>query len=251
MNRYSSSQFQAPPFTPVVKWLVIINLAIWIGLQILLEGYGGVNVSKYLALYPGKVLFDYAFWQLFTYMFLHSMSVSHILFNLLTLWFVGSELEQRWGKKFFLNFYLLTGVGAGFIYTLGMAVYSYATGKQVGLVIPVMGASGAIFGLLLAYGLLFGERVMSFMFLFPMKAKYFVMILGGIEILSMMTSGVMGGEVAYLAHLGGLISGYLILRFWTTLQRLQWNRKAKTKTRNLRLVVDNEKKDEKNPKYWN
>lgn len=249
MSRNNSFQMQFP-LTPMVKYLIIFNLAIWIVLQVLIEGYAGVPITKYFALYPGKVLFDYSFWQLFTYMFLHSMSVSHIVFNMLTLWFIGAELEMRWGRKFFLSYYFMTGIGAAFIYTLTIAIYSAVTGKQVGLVIPVLGASGAIFGLMLAYGLLFGERTMYFMMMFPMKAKYFVMILGAIEILSMMTSGVMGGEVAYLAHLGGLISGYFILVGWTRLQRVQWNRKAKTKTRNLRLVVNNDK-EEKSPKYWN
>jgi membrane associated rhomboid family serine protease len=141
------------PMTPTVKMLIIVNLAIWVVLQVLVEGYAGVPISKYLALYPGKVLFDYSIWQLFTYMFLHSLSVSHILFNMLTLWFIGAELELRWGRKFFLSYYFLTGIGAAFIYTMGMAIYSFATGKQVGLVVPVMGASGAIFGLLLALAL--------------------------------------------------------------------------------------------------
>jgi membrane associated rhomboid family serine protease len=113
-----------------------------------------------------------------------------------------------------------------------------------------MGASGAIFGLLLAYGILFGERIIHVMMVFPMKAKYMVMILGAVEVASLLTADVNGGDVAYLAHLGGLISGYLALLGWTKYQRLQWSQKAKKKHGNLRLVVDNEK-EQKAPKYWN
>jgi membrane associated rhomboid family serine protease len=240
--------------TPMVKILVITNVVIWIVFQLLLESYGGFHFSRLFALYPGKLVYEFYLWQPLTYMFLHSLQVSHILFNMLMLWFVGGELETRWGKKFFLSYYLISGAGAALIYSFIMAIYSAMTGSQQGLVIPVVGASGAIFGLLLAYGILFGERVMHFMMVFPMKAKYFVMILGGIEVVSILTSGVTGGEVAYLAHLGGLASGYLTLLGWTRIQQMKWRRTAKKKgTGRLRLVVDNDKpKDEnRDPKYWN
>lgn len=248
--------------TPMVKALIIINVTIWVVFQLLLEGYGGVKFSYYLGLYPGKFIYEYAIWQPLTYMFLHSLQVSHILFNMLTLWFVGVELEQRWGKKFFLWYYLITGVGAALIYCFVMAIYSAITGSQQGLVVPVVGASGAIFGLLLAYGIIFGERQMYFMMVFPMKAKYFVLVLGAIEVVSILTSGVTGGEVAYLAHLGGLISGYLTLLGWTRIQQSQWRKAQKKKGGGrLRLVVDNDATKDQNkgsgkghdndPKYWN
>ena len=116
---------------------------------------------------------------------------------------------------------------------------------------PVVGASGAIFGLFVAYGLLFGERVIYFMMIFPMKAKFFVMILAGVEIFTLMGSG-MQSQVANLAHLGGLIVGFLFLRFW---DKLLIRRKGKSKNRRgLRLVVDNDKTSSGNndgPKYWN
>lgn len=236
-----------------MKILIGLNIAIWFFGQVLAEGYGGVHLTRYFALYPGKILFDGAVWQLGTYMFMHTLQVSHILLNMLMLWFMGAELESRWGSRFFLFYYLATGIGAGVIYTVGVWIYSLTTGASQPLVVPVVGASGAIFGLMLAYGILFGERIIHFMMLFPMKAKYFVMILGAVEIMSILTNGVGGGEVANLAHLGGLVSGYLTLLGATAWQRRSWGRGRgqKKKGPNLRLVVDNDKKTGEGPRYWN
>lgn len=246
-----------PPFSKTMKILIGANLAIWIVAQLIMERYLGIPFSHYFSMIPGKVLLDGQIWQLFTYMFLHSLtSVTHIVFNMLMLWMIGSELEARWGPKFFIGFYIGTGVGAAIIYCVGIAIYSAFTGNHEVLTVPMVGASGAIFGLLLAYGILFGERVMHFMMIFPMKAKFFVFILGGIEVVSLLTSGVAGGEVANLAHLGGLISGYGILMAWTIMQRRQFAGLGKQKKgrSKLRLVVNNEKDedpDKKGPKYWN
>jgi membrane associated rhomboid family serine protease len=237
----------------MVKWLIIINVTVWLGLQILLEYFASVPIAKWFALYPAKVLLEFQIWQLGTYMFLHTYQVTHILFNMIMLWFVGTELENRWGKKFFLAYYLLSGAGAALFYCLGTWIYFLIKGDSTSLVIPVMGASGAIFGLLLAYGILFGEKLIYIFGAFPMKAKYFVAILGAVEFASLLTANVNGGDVANLAHLGGLLSGYLTLLGWTRLQQYQWARKAKKRTRNLRLVVDNEQKPKtgEGPKYWN
>jgi membrane associated rhomboid family serine protease len=242
----------AVPFTPVVKWLLIINVFIWFVFQVLMEGFLHIQFTSIFSLVPEKVLYDFSVWQLGTYMFLHSMQVTHILFNMLMLWFFGAELEQRWGSKFFLFYYLFCGIGAAVIYCLGIWGYVLATSAPQVLRIPVIGASGAIFGLMLAHGILFGERIVYFFMLFPMKTKYFVMIMGFVQIASMMTSSSSGGEVAYLAHLGGLVAGYLCLQFRGTLLRFQTNQRARQKKgRNLRLVVDNEKDSQKGPKYWN
>lgn len=242
--------FQTAPLTPAVKWLLIINVAIWFVFQVILEGFLRFPFTSYLGLFPGKVLFDFQIWQIFTYMFLHSMQVTHILFNMLMLWFFGAELEQRWGTKFFLTYYFTSGIGAAILYCLGVWGYALVTGSQTGLIVPVIGASGAVFGLLLAQGILFGERIVYFFMLFPMKTRYFVALMGLVQLASMMTSSVSGGEVAYLAHLGGLVSGYICLKVKSLLDRNEWKKKAKNKGRNLRLVVDNEKND-KPPKYWN
>ncbi|PIS12068.1 MAG: rhomboid family intramembrane serine protease [Bdellovibrio sp. CG10_big_fil_rev_8_21_14_0_10_47_8] len=236
-----------------VKWLVIINIAVWLGFQIILEQYVGVSFSRWFALYPAKFLYDFFLWQPLTYMFLHTYQPTHIFFNMLMLWFLGTELENRWGRKFFLSYYLISGAGAGLIYCIGTWIYFLLKPGTTALVIPVMGASGAIFGLLLAYGIIFGERMIYVMGVFPMKAKFFVLIMGLVELSSLLTSDVNGGDVAYLAHLGGLVSGYLTLVAWTRIQRSMWSQKAKKRNRNLRLVVDNEKqpKTGEGPKYWN
>ncbi|MGZ3771963.1 MAG: rhomboid family intramembrane serine protease, partial [Bdellovibrio sp.] len=160
-----------------------------------------------------------------------------------------AELEQRWGTKFFLIYYFFSGVGAAILYCLGVWGYALFTGSQTGMIVPVIGASGAIFGLLLAQGILFGDRIVYFFMVFPMKTRYFVALMGFVQLTSMMTSSVSGGEVAYLAHLGGLVSGYICLKLKSFFDRNNWLRRSKSKSRKLRLVVNNEKSD-KPPKYW-
>lgn len=248
MNR--GVTFQTAPLTPAVKWLLIINVAIWFVFQVILEGFLRVPFLSIFGLYPGKVLFNFHIWQPVTYMFLHSLQVTHILFNMLMLWFFGAELEQRWGTKFFLIYYFTSGIGAAILYCVGVWGYALVTGSQTGLIVPVMGASGAIFGLLLAQGILFGDRIVYFFMVFPMKTRFFVAVMGFVQLASMMTSSVNGGEVAYLAHIGGLVSGYICLKVKSLMDRKEWKKKSKNKGRNLRLVVNNEKK-EKPPKYWN
>jgi membrane associated rhomboid family serine protease len=251
----SSNQYyqrQHVQITPAVKIIMIITVSVWILFQLIGERLG-LPTSSLFALYPIKVIENFFIWQVFTYMFLHA-GVFHILLNMLSLWFIGSELEQRWGKGFFLFYYFSSGVGAALFYCLGVAIYTVVSGNQVPLRIPVLGASGAIFGLLLAYGLLFGERTLHFFMLFPMKAKVFVLILAGVEFVMLLDNGIAGGEVANLAHIGGFLAGFLTLSGYTRWQRFQWNRKSNKKGRNLRLIVDNEaseKKTGEGPKYWN
>lgn len=242
------------PLTPVVKKLIIATVVIWIGGQFILDRLlDFVSINNIFALYPGKVLVEHYLWQPVTYMFLHAPDWSHIVFNMLMLWWLGAELEQVWGSKYFLFFYIMSGVGAGLFYCLGMGIYALTiNGSPIGLMTPVLGASGAIFGLLLAYGKLFGERVVAFMMVFPMPAKYFVMLLGAIQFLSMIGGQPAGGEVAYLAHLTGLLSGFILLK-----SKDWWQRRSASKKRgrNLRLVVDNNNPEssdnQKGPKYWN
>lgn len=250
------TQLQMAPLTPMVKKLIIVNVAIWLVFQVIIEQYflTGAPLTSYLSLRPAFIIEKFYVWQFFTWMFLHSLSITHIVFNMLMLWFFGGELEQRWGAKFFLTYYLVSGVGAAFVYVICMAVYSVVTGAVDGLYAPVVGASGAIFGVLLAYGILFGERTILFFFVFPMKVKFFVMIIGAIEVVSLLNVG--QSNVANLAHLGGLVSGYLFLIIWTKKQqKKRAEGKGKRKGRgNLRLVVNNDQgeSDDKNgPKYWN
>lgn len=240
----------AVPFNGMVKILVWINGLIWFLFQILGEKlfFQKPFFTIYLSLIPGDILYNFQLWRPLTYMFLHSNQWTHIVFNMLMLWFIGFELEQLWGKHFFLLYYLVTGIGAAVLYILGISIYVLFTGQPQPLMTPVIGASGAIYGLMMAYGLLFGERIIYFMMLFPMKAKFFVLILGIIQVVTLLSSG-LSGDVAVLAHLGGLIVGFVFLKF------LNWYQKRHLKNvrkngRNLRLVVDNNE-SQKEPRYWN
>ncbi|MEQ1876901.1 MAG: rhomboid family intramembrane serine protease [Bdellovibrionia bacterium] len=241
------------PFTPMVKKLVIANVAVWFLLQLVLDSFilPQPVFFMYFTLSPLEAARDFFIWQPFSYMFMHSTgSPWHILFNMLLLWWLGAELEQRWGGRFFLLYYMVCGVGAAFLYVLFVFGFSIATGRTIGLLdTPVLGASGAIFGLMLAYGIIFGERVVMFMFIFAMKAKYMVMLLGALEIFTILTSGVDGQSgISNLAHVFGLLSGFLFLTGYTRWQRRGSKPGGKKRTGNLRLVVDNE---EDKPKYWN
>lgn len=242
------------PVTPVVKWLIIINLAVWVVFQLIVERLllGQPIVTLLFGLVPFSVLQKFFVWQTFSYMFLHSYSVFHIVFNLLLLWMMGSELEQRWGSRFFLIYYLVCGWGAGVIYSLTIGIIGLVTGSFPGWTTPVIGASGAIFGLMLAYGIIFGERIVYFFMIFPMKAKVFVLLLGAIEFVTLLSSGIGGSDVANLAHLGGIISGFLFLKVYTHRQQNRWRKRSGERGRGLRLVVNNDRKKEKDgPKYWN
>ena len=243
-------QIGIPYLTPVVTKLSILNVAIWIVGVLILQGWFEIHSLKFwFGLVPDKVILDFHVWQFATYMFIHSAGVFHLLFNMLFLWFLGSELEQLWGKRFFLTYYLVCGVGAALIYTAGAFIYYLITNQDQPLGIPVVGASGAIYGILLAYGILFGDRIIYFFGIFPMKAKFFVMILGGMDFLMLMNAG-MNSKVANLAHLGGIIAGYLFLVFYPRIRDRWLRRQTKARGRNLKLVVDNDIPP-KGPKYWN
>jgi membrane associated rhomboid family serine protease len=260
-NRGSHPQMQFSmmvPVTPVVRWLIGINVGIWIIFQLILEGYflSGSPITRTFGFVPENFITHFYVWEPLTYMFLHSRNVFHITFNMLLLWWLGAELEQRWGSKFFLSFYLVSGIGAGIIYGLVVLLHGLVFTPSVAVwETPVVGASGAIFGLMLAYGMIFGERVVYFMMVFPMRAKYFVMILGAVEVVTLLNNGMGHGDVANLAHLGGIASGFLFLQGYTRMQQRRWRKQSDRRGRGLKLVVNNDGKDDKGggggPKYWN
>src|SRR5262245_41811600 len=158
-----------PVVTPVNKALMIACGVVW-GVQLLTGPiFGWIDLSPYLGLVPVAVVHG-AIWQLVTYNFLHSpVAYSHILFNMLTMWMIGGDLERHWGGRKYLTYWLVCGVGAG--------VFVALAGGFRGVTIPTIGASGAIYGLLLAYGTIFAERVLLFMMLFPLKARTVAWIL--------------------------------------------------------------------------
>ena len=173
-------------------------------LQMIVTGW----INFYLGLVPILIWQKYFLWQLFTYNFLHG-GISHLIFNLLALWMFGGELENYWGPRKFLGYFLFCGIGAG-ICTVVFTPYQF---------IPVIGASGAIYGILLAFGWLFPNRLIYIYFLFPIPAKYMVIIFGLIELFS--SSSGTGGGIAHLTHLGGLLFGIFYMAYPIIRQKIR------------------------------
>jgi membrane associated rhomboid family serine protease len=202
-NPRSTYYSLVPGLPPGVKWLLITNCGLFF-LYFFAVRMGYEGLFRDLGLWPRAVLTLPAVWQLFTYMFLHDpWGFTHILFNMLMLWMFGSDLERDWGTKRFLRYYFLCGVGAG----LCVVVANVLAGS---LDTRTLGCSGALYGLLLAYGVLYADRVVLFAFLFPMKAKHLVIIFGVIAFLGSFSAK--GGGVSYVAHLGGMIFGLVYLK---------------------------------------
>jgi len=194
---YYNRQYQRPPWGgqsfvgTVVGKLIIANVAVFV-LQLFFRPY----FDQVFALQPQAVVQNFYVWKLVSYMFLHG-GEWHLLFNMVVLFFFGTALEMAWGSKRFLQYYLTCGVGAGLLH---MAV-SYNS--------PVIGASGAVYALLMAYAILYPNQYVLLMFTFPVKVKYLVAGLAAFNLLL----GIRGGDgVAHFAHLGGVLTGLLFFR---------------------------------------
>ena len=187
-----------PPMPPVTRALLLINVAAFcIGLFI------GPLFTRVFGLWPlaGGLFLP---WQVVTYAFLHA-GVGHLFFNMLGLWMFGSELEQVWGRQRFIRFYAAS--------VLSAAAAQLLVTWLLGSMYPTVGASGGLFGLLLAYGMTFPNRtIVPLIPPIPMKAKVFVAIYGGLELFMGVTGTASG--VAHFAHLGGMLGGFLMLRYW-------------------------------------
>ncbi|OGC75638.1 MAG: hypothetical protein A2145_04310 [candidate division Zixibacteria bacterium RBG_16_40_9] len=200
--RYSSSySWGAGVFTPMVKFLLLANLGVFILQQIV-----GYKLITLFGLAPQLVLKKGYIWQLATYMFLHDPSlIFHILLNMFILWMFGCELERAWGSREFLKYYLICGLGAGVL----TVVLSWNS------IVPTIGASGAIFGILVAYAMMFPDRLIYVYFLFPVKAKYLVIFFAVIEFLASLRHTSDG--IGHFAHLGGMLIGFLYIKAdWRT-----------------------------------
>jgi membrane associated rhomboid family serine protease len=200
-----------PPFTPAVKQLLIANGAVFL-LQALLGVFAPTAAHLAQGLFqlrPEDVIHGWI-WQLASYMFLHA-GLWHILFNMLALWMFGAQLEMDWGYNIFMQFYFFCGIGAALV-TVAVSFIGVLGARPE---TATVGASGAIFGLLLAFGILHADsEIMLFPIPFMMKAKYFVIGLIFIEIVLTLSSAHQPGEsTAYMAHLGGLLFGYIWLKF--------------------------------------
>jgi membrane associated rhomboid family serine protease len=186
------------PASRAVKTIIAANVAVFV-LQFLAGLLRTNFLEIYFGLLPVRVTHEFMIWQFVTYMFLHG-GVFHILFNMLMLYMFGNELERLWGSRKFVRYYFVTGIGAG--------LCSWIVGINSPSV--TIGASGAIYGLLLAYGLTYPNRIVYFSFLFPIRVKWMVLIMGGIAFLSSVGGSTDG--VAHVAHLGGMLAGYLYLK---------------------------------------
>lgn len=200
-SRTGGISLSFPGFPPGVKWLLISNVAIFI------FGFfaGSTAIGSYLsflALVPKAVVDFFMFWQLATYMFLHG-GFGHILWNMLALWMFGADIERAWGTRRFLKFYFFCGIGAG----VCVVIANYAFGDPA---TSTIGSSGAIFGILLAYAMMYPNRTILWGFLIPIKVKWFVLIIGVISFMSAFRS--VNSGVSEFAHLGGLLFAYIYVK---------------------------------------
>jgi membrane associated rhomboid family serine protease len=189
--------------TPAVKFLLIANTAVFVLQELVLPK----EIIRLFGLVPAWVWQYLYVWQLFTYQFFH-YDVWHLLFNMLALWMFGCSLERRWGSLFFLKYFFVSVIGGAILNVVFLP-------GQMG---PSIGASAGIYGILLAYGLIYPDQIILFFFVFPMRMKYFVMIIGAIALYSAWKYSGQSG-IAHLAHLGGMIFGYLYLRGGSRLGR--------------------------------
>ena len=181
--------------TPMVKSLLIINIIVFLMEYIT----GGTEIIYFFGLVPRLIVQRFYIWQFVTYMFLHG-GLWHLFLNMFILWMFGSEIERYWGSRAFLKYYFITGVGAGLL--------SWLT--ALGSVTPTIGASGAVYGILVAYGMMFPNRPIYLYFLLPIKAKHFVIFLVVMELMA--SRGQASSGIAHFAHLGGMLFGYLYLK---------------------------------------
>lgn len=234
MTEFRPRGFQVLPL--IVKNLLIINALVFLA-QKAFEGSTGFSIEKYFALHDIHSVY-FKPHQLISYMFLHG-SFEHILFNMFALWMFGSTLENYWGPKKFLIFYLLCGIGAGALH-LGVLYYenemlirdtyqkiaSLGEGAQlealkqmyIQINTSTLGASGSVFGCLAAFGYLFPNSLIYLYFFIPIKAKWFVLMYGAMELfLGIQNSA--GDNVAHWAHLGGALIGFLLVLYWNKTNR--------------------------------
>jgi rhomboid family protein len=191
-------------FPPVIKNLLIINGVVFL-IQMLGQNVsvGDITLEQYIVKYFALIPIGYGFlpWQLITYQFMHG-GIMHIALNMFALWMFGIEIENIWGSKKFLLFYLMCGVAAGIAQLILPPLFNEPLAATIG-------ASGAIFGVLIAFGMMFPDRYIYIYFLLPVKAKYLIIGYVLLELYSIPQ----GGNVAHLAHLGGALAGFIYLMY--------------------------------------
>lgn len=199
-SEYGQHSWRPQMFTDAIKVLIGINVVVYI-LSVLARGT--IDLNGIFGLTPRNVW--PLIWQPVTYMFMHG-NLWHILINMFVLWMFGSELDMIWGKTNFLKYYFITGIGSGLVWLLFNLGNTHAV---------LIGASGAIYGILLAYGLMFPNRTVYLYFMIPIKVKWFVIILGAIAFFSSFS---MTSNISHLTHLSGMVIGYFYLK-----QNIRWS----------------------------
>lgn len=186
-----------PPVTPMLRSIIIVNVALFIPMQL---GIVRTFLIDWFALTPSSVLSGFV-WQLATYMGLHG-GFGHIFFNMLVLWMFSGELERVWGPRAYLRYYLVCGIGGG------VAILLQGLVRNPDM--PTLGASGALYGIIVAYGLMFGERRVLFMMMFPMKARTFALVFFLFALYYNFAGNADG--VSHIGHLGGALTGFIYLK---------------------------------------
>jgi len=221
--------FKPQSFTDAIKILILVNIVVFFFRYI---AQSQIDLAQIFGLSSENIW--PMIWQPGTYMFVHG-DFFHIFMNMFVLWMFGSEMESIWGRSEFLKYYFTTGIGSGLIWLLFNMGNPYAV---------LIGASGAIYGVLLAYGLMFPNRKVLIYFLFPVKVKYFVIFLGGMAFISSM--GTSGSNISHLTHLSGMVIGFIYLKSsWTWLRlklffnskvaEIKYNKTEKTEKRRMNM----------------
>ena len=220
-EQYSPTGFRVLP--PVVKNLLIINVLLYLATFTMNRFH--IDLTDYLGLHFFMAS-DFKPYQLITYMFMHG-NFEHLFFNMFALWMFGNTLENIWGSKRFLLFYMVCGIGAGLCqevvqyiqYATTLAQYDSVNlggGHVISMasylnLMNTVGASGAIYGLLLAFGMMFPNSMIYLYFFVPIKAKWFVI---GYAVIELVSGFIGGGNVAHFAHLGGMLFGLILILVW-------------------------------------
>ena len=239
---------------PFIKWVCIACFGVFV-VQQLLDRFAGTNFLYVFGLVPQAFLGHFYIWQVFTFPFFHT-DVLHLFFNLMMLAFIGSDLEFEWGKGRLIAFHLICSVFVGLAYVVAQVI---AGGG--GMLTPLVGVSGTVYGLLVAYGMIFGERTMLFMMIFPLKAKHFVWVLATMELLTSLSSARSG--LASIAHVAGMAVGFLFVTAirsrpgqFKVADALKFSGRKKTSARSthLKLVINKKKgdaeDDDSKPRTW-
>lgn len=223
-RRYDEPLLRGPRPNAVIRNIIIASAAVWV-FEIVAGRQAQAWVIHYFGLHPSRFVAKLFFWQPFTYVFVHSpRSAFHILFNMLCLWWLGQSVAGVLGPKRFLLLYLGGGLVAGLTYCLFSPAY------------PVVGASGAVMAVMVAFAVLFPETTILFMFIFPMKARYMAMLLVGISLVFSISGS---GDIAHTAHLGGAAFGLLFFKFRPIVRALL----SQTADRTLKKRLASEQKE--------